>query len=278
MLVADLHLHSSYSDGNLTVSELINKVIEKKLKYFSITDHDTIDGIEAASNYVKDKDIYFIPGVEVSSEIDGLEIHILGYFIDYRNEELKYYLSKFKEERLRRAKQILLNLKKQGIDITIEDVIQFSESKPITRPHIAFALIKKKFVKNYREAFYKYLGDFSSAFEKKSHSKPNVVIELIRRCGGISVLAHPFNLSDGQLKQIILQGIDGIETDHPTCKNSRKKFLHKIAVENSLIETGGSDFHGGLRNDEHNFGKFGMTIDQIQKLYRYRDERRKKWL
>ncbi|MGB9664467.1 MAG: PHP domain-containing protein [Ignavibacteria bacterium] len=263
----DLHLHSNYSDGNYTVAEVIELAIEKGLKIISITDHDTIDGIKEANFYAEAKGIQNIPGVEVSSEIDGQEIHILGYFIDTQNPDLKSYLQKFKEERFNRAERILSKLKKLGVNLKIEEVLQFSESKPITRPHIAFALIKKKIVKSYYEAFQKYLGDFSDAYEKKHHSTPEIVIELIRSCGGLSFLAHPYNLSDGKLIEIIKLGIDGIEIYHPTIKKSRQEFLHKLALQYSLLESGGSDFHGGLRNDYSNFGKFGLYLNQMKTIF-----------
>lgn len=270
----DLHLHSNYSDGKYTVAEVIELAIEKGLKIISITDHDTIDGIQEANLYAETKGIQNIPGVEVSSEIEGQEIHILGYFIDIQNPDLKLYLQKFKEERLDRAERILAKLKKLGVSLTIEEVLQFSESKPITRPHIAFALIKKKIVKSYYEAFQKYLGDFSDAYEKKHHSAPEIVIELIKSCGGLSFLAHPYNLSDGKLLEIIKLGIDGIEVYHPTIKQSRQKFLHKLALQYSLLESGGSDFHGGLRNDYSNFGKFGLYLNQMKMIFDKTNQKR----
>ncbi len=263
----DLHLHSNYSDGRYSVAEVIELAIKKGLKIISITDHDTIDGIQEANVYAEAKGIQNIPGVEVSSEIEGQEIHILGYFIDTQNPDLKLYLQKFKEERLYRAERILSKLKKLGVNITLDEVLQFSESKPITRPHIAFALIKKKIVKTYYEAFQKYLGDFSDAYEKKHHSSPKVVIDLIKSCGGIAFLAHPYNLSDGKLIDIIKSGIDGIEIYHPTIKKSRQDFLHKLALQYSLLESGGSDFHGGLRNDYSNFGKFGLYLNQMTMIF-----------
>lgn len=269
----DLHLHSNFSDGRYTVEEVISKAKSKGIKVISITDHDTIDGVELANTVAAQYGIENITGVEVSSEIDGQEIHILGYFIDIHNSDLKFYLNQFKIERLERAKRILSKLKKIGINLTIEEVIQFSESKPITRPHIAFALIKKKIVSSYYEAFQKYLGDYSQAYEKKHHSSPETVIELIRSCGGLSFLAHPYNLSDGQLMQIIKHGIDGIETNHPTIKKNRKNFLHKLAVEHSLLESGGSDFHGGHRNDYSNFGKFGLYLNEMSRILEYKNKR-----
>jgi predicted metal-dependent phosphoesterase TrpH len=263
----DLHLHSNYSDGRYKIEEVIDKAITKQLKVIAITDHDTIDGVEEANSIAQSKGIQNIPGVEVSSEIDGLEIHILGYFIDIHNSDLKYYLQQFKLERLERAERILSNLKKLGVNLSIEEVLQFSESKPITRPHIAFALMKKKIVSSYYEAFQKYLGDYSKAYEKKHHSSPEKVIELLKSCGGLSFLAHPYNLSDGQLREIIKIGIDGIEVYHPTIKNTRQKFLHNLCLEYSLLESGGSDFHGGLRNDYSNFGKFGLYLSQMEKIF-----------
>lgn len=273
---ADLHLHSNYSDGKYSIEQVIEKAVSKGLKIISITDHDTIDGINTAITVAHKNGIQNIPGVEVSSEIEGQEIHILGYFIDINNSDLKFYLHEFKKERLNRAERILSNLKKLGVELTIEEVLQFSESKPITRPHIAFALIKKKIVSSYYEAFQKYLGDNSTAYEKKHHSSPGFVIDLIHSCNGLAFLAHPYNLSDGKLKEIIKSRIDGIEIYHPTIKKSRQKFLYKICIEHSLLESGGSDFHGGLRDDYSNFGKFGLYLSQMEKIFEYTNLKRGK--
>ncbi|MCX8056453.1 MAG: PHP domain-containing protein [Ignavibacteria bacterium] len=271
---ADLHLHSNFSDGRYSVEEVVEKAIKKNLKVISITDHDTIEGVELANEVCEKYGITNIPGVEVSSEIGGKEIHILGYFIDIKNSDLKFYLQQFKLERLERAERILSNLKKLGVNLTIEEVMQFSESKPITRPHIAFALIKKKIVSSYYEAFEKYLGDYSKAYEKKNHSSKEIVIELIHSCGGLAFLAHPYNLSDGELTEIIKSKIDGIEIYHPTIKHSRQLYLHKLCVANSLLESGGSDFHGGHRNDYSNFGKFGLDLPQLNKILNHNKVRK----
>lgn len=270
----DLHIHSSFSDGKYSIEKVIQLAADKNLKIISITDHDTIDGVELANQISEKYGIKNISGVEVSSEIDGQEIHILGYFIDINNPDLKYYLQQFKTERLNRAERILSNLKKLGVHLTIEEVLQFSESKPITRPHIAFAMIKKKIVSSYYEAFQKYLGDNSKAYEKKMHSSPKVVVDLIHSCGGIAFLAHPYNLSDGKLQDIIKSGIDGIEIFHPTIKKSRQEFLHKICIANSLLESGGSDFHGGLRDDYSNFGKFGLYLNQMERIFEHTNLKR----
>lgn len=272
-IIADLHIHSNYSDGKHSISEIIQKAIQKKLSIISITDHDTIDGVKEAIKIGASKGVTVIPGVEVSSEIEEQEVHILGYFIDIDNNDLKYYLAEFKKERQERAERILKNLQSMGIDLTIDDVLQFSESKPITRPHIAAALIDKKIVGSYYEAFYKFLGDYSSTYEKKKHASIEVVIDLIKSCGGISILAHPYNLSDGKISKIIRSGIDGIETEHPTIKKIFKEYLRKLIIANSLIETGGSDFHGGLRKDDANFGKFGLSLEQVEKLFKLNKSR-----
>jgi len=273
-IVADLHIHSNYSDGSHSIDCIIKKAIQKKLNVISLTDHDTIDGVDEAIKIGTANGITVISGVEISSEIEDQEIHILGYFIDIKSDDLRFYLSQFKKERQERAERILKNLKAQGVDLTIEDVLQFSESKPITRPHIAAALIKKRIVGSYYEAFYKFLGDYSSAYEKKKHSSLNVVIELIKSCGGIPVLAHPYNLSDGKLNQIINSGIMGIEIEHPTIKRNLKTHLKKLMISNSLIETGGSDFHGGLRKDDTNFGKFGLSNEQVKNLFNFIQKRK----
>lgn len=252
----DLHTHTTFSDGTFTPKELLDLAKEKQISALSITDHDTIDGIQEAINYGNKIGIEVIPGLEISTDVNGEEVHLLGYFIDYKDKELKKYLKFFKDERLERGKRIIKKLNALGMKISISDVQKISKNSAMCRPHIAKAMVQKNLVKNFHLAFHKYIGDHAPASERKIHIAPRSAIKIINDAGGLAVLAHPSNLNEEVITSLIDSGIDGIEVIHPSLKKYRQKFFRGIVNQYCLLETGGSDYHGGLRNDDANFGKF----------------------
>lgn len=265
-LKADLHTHTTYSDGVLSPFELLDLAKAKGISIISITDHDTVEGIEGAIDYGKNLGIEVIPGVEISSDIDGSEVHFLGYFIDYTNKELNKYLKFFRDERFERAKRIIKKLNKLGISITIDDVLSISKNSPVCRPHIAKALLEKGYVKLFNQAFQKYIGDNAPAFEKKIYVAPQSALKIINDAGGLTFIAHPGFMQEDKLKKIIQLGVDGIEVVHSSHKPFQQKFYKGIVDEYCLLESGGSDFHGGMRNDDDNFGKFVVSSRVVKSI------------
>ncbi len=242
---ADLHIHTTYSDGAYSPLEIVDKAYKAGLNIISITDHDSLDGIKEATIYAKGKGIEVIPGLELSTDIDEKEIHLLAYFIDYENEELLKYLKFFREERFFRAKRIIKKLRHLGISITIDDVLYRAKNSAIGRPHIANALVDLGYVKNYMEAFEKFLGDNCPAYERKIHISPTSALKLISEAGGLSFIAHPGFMNESILLNIIKAGVDGIEVIHPSHNENQINFYRGIVNQYCLLETGGSDFHGG---------------------------------
>ena len=263
---ADLHTHTTYSDGALPPKLLLDLAHSRQISFIGITDHDTVAGIDEAIKYGKKIGIEVIPGVEISTDIEGTEIHILGYFIDYKDKELNNVLKFFRDERIERAKRIIKKLNKLNIEITLEDVHEFSQNAPICRPHIAKALFKKGYIKNYMQAFQKYIGDDGPAFERKIHVSPQSAIKIINDAGGLSFIAHPGNMKDTILKNLINLGIDGIEVIHSSHKKYLQKYYTDIVNQYCLLASGGSDFHGGFRNDETNMGKYYITETFLSNL------------
>ncbi len=184
----DLHIHTKFSDGFHSPIEIINFVAKKKISIISITDHDTIDGINGTISVGLNYGIEVIPGVELSSEIDEREIHILGYFIDINNSELKNKLKFFREERTKRAEKIVHNLNDAGLKISFSDIESESKNSVIGRPHIAQALLNKGYVSNLYEAFNKYLGNDSATYEKKTFLSISEAVKLIHNSGGLAFL------------------------------------------------------------------------------------------
>ncbi len=263
---ADLHTHTLHSDGTCSPEELIRKAKDSGLDIISITDHDNIKGIKEATIYGKELGIEVVPGVEISSEISNREIHILGYFFDPENQELEGYLNFFREERIKRAGRIVNKLRNLGFEIHLEDVLEKAKNSSVGRPHIAQVMLEKKITNSYFEAFNKYIGNGSPAHEKKVYLSPQSAFRIITDAGGLSFLAHPGNIPENLLKEIIDLGVDGIEVIHPSHSKLQEKFYRGIVNSYFLLECGGSDYHGGKREDDSNFGKYYTNTTSIEAM------------
>jgi 3',5'-nucleoside bisphosphate phosphatase len=265
-LKIDLHTHTNYSDGIFTPAELVEKAYKRGLDIISITDHDSINGIKEAVECAKDLGIEIIPGMEISTDVDDKEIHLLAYFIDTENEELLKYLSFFRDERMHRAKRMVQKLKNLGMKITMDDVIDHAQNCAIGRPHIAYTMIELGLIKNYNEAFEKYIGDYGPAFERKIHVSSQSALKLISDAGGLSFIAHPGYMKENLLLNLIKAGIDGIECTHPSHSENQVQFYRGIVNQYCLLESGGSDFHGGKKMDEETLGKFTLGQNQFEAM------------
>jgi len=252
----DLHMHTFHSDGYHSPEKLIEKAKSQGIKILSITDHDSVNGIGKATEYAAKYGIEVIPGVEISTDIRDTEVHILGYFVDPNNKDLEHYLHFFREERLKRAIRMVNKLNILGLDISIDDVLVFAKDSAVGRPHVAQALLAKGQVKSFFEAFYKYIGNHAPAYERKVHLSPQSAFKIINDAGGLSFIAHPGNMPEILIKELIDAGVDGIEVIHPSHSPEQVKFYRGIVIEYFLLESGGSDFHGGKREDDENLGKY----------------------
>lgn len=262
----DLHMHTYYSDGQYSPDELMMKVKEAEIDIVSITDHDTVDGISEAIESGKKYGIEVIPGLEISSDIRDREVHILAYFFDQNNKELEDYLKFFRAERIKRAIRIIDKLNALNLPLELEDVMTIARNSAVGRPHIAKALFQKGLVSNYFEAFSKYIGNGCPAYERKVHVSPRSAFKIISDAGGLSFLAHPGNLPDTIMVELIEAGLDGIEVLHPSHLPYQIKHYRGIVNEFFLLESGGSDFHGGERNDYANLGKYSVSYSKIEAM------------
>ena len=264
----DLHTHTNSSDGYYLAEELVMKAKEKGIEILSITDHDSTNSISKAIDVGRDLGIEIIPGVEISSDLRGAEVHILGYFIDINNKELEHYLRFFRDERLRRAANIIGKLNNLGLEITLNDVLTQAKNSAIGRPHIAQAMVERNLVNSYFEAFNKYIKNGGPAYEKKVHLSPQSAFKIISDAGGLSFIAHPGKMPEGIIKELIEAGADGIEVIHPSHDNNLVRFYRGIVNEYFLLESGGSDFHGGKREDDKNFGKYYSSSSVVEAMRR----------
>ena len=267
-LKADLHLHTFYSDGKLSPEELIQRAKLSGLDALSITDHDSVEGVEEAMHYGRINDIEIIPGVELSSEYKGQEVHVLGYFMDYKEPRFLHYLASFREKRLKRAEKMVERLNSMNIKITIDDVLSKARGNAaIGRPHIAFALMAANVVSNYNEAFFKYLGDNKTAYVKKPNISTSEAVKLISDTGGLSFVAHPGKtIRDNLIIELIEQGVDGIEIIHPSHTRDDIAYFLDITGQYFLLESGGSDFHGGRMNDDLILGNYYIPVSKVNAM------------
>ncbi|MGD8305805.1 MAG: PHP domain-containing protein [Ignavibacteria bacterium] len=262
----DLHSHTNYSDGFYTPGELLERAKKVGIDILSITDHDSVNAIAEANVIGRKLGIEIVPGVEISSDLRGAEVHILGYFININNKDLEHYLEFFREERILRASRIISKLNNLGISLTLDDVLKIAKNSAVGRPHIAQAMVEKKQVESYFEAFNKYIKNGGPAYEKKVHLSPQSAFKIISDAGGLSFIAHPANMPQNLIKELIEAGADGIEVIHPSHNNELVRFYRGIVNEYYLLESGGSDFHGGKRNDDDKFGNFYTSIRAVEAM------------
>lgn len=255
MQAIDLHVHSTHSDGTCTTKELVDLAIYKNLKTIALTDHDTTEGLEEIMAYAKDKNIEIVPGIELSTEYFGKDIHILGLYINPYNPKFREHLVAFQESRVNRNRKMCEKLAEQGIEITYEELMERFKGAVVTRAHYARFLFDKGYVKSMKEAFERYVGDHCKAFVPREKITPAQAVSLILEAGGIPVLAHPilYRLSDANLDKLVAElkeaGLMGIEAVYSTYAPSEERYVKRLAAKYDLLITGGSDFHGTNKKD-----------------------------
>ncbi|HEY6953045.1 MAG TPA: PHP domain-containing protein, partial [Bacteroidota bacterium] len=233
----------------------------------SITDHDNIGALDEAVEYGKSVGVEVIPGLELSAAMGEKDVHILAYFIDCKNQNLLDYLSFFRYERVKRAERIVEKLNKINIPIKFESVQEQAGVGSLGRPHIASVLMDEGFIDSYHEAFAKYIGVGGPAYEKKFQLSPEEAIRLIASSGGLSFLAHPGKYtSELELAQLIKSGLDGIEVVHPSHNEARQEHYRGVVSQYFLLESGGSDYHGGKKNDDAVFGAFWVPMQIVDAM------------
>lgn len=251
-VVLDLHAHTTYSDGTYTPHELIAHAREKECEYISITDHDNYDHIDHIGN-IPDGIVY-VPGVEISAEFKGT-LHILGYDFDPQHPELKDTLQTLQEARYNRNVKMLEKMADQGFHITMEELHEESKGGMVGRPHFANLMLAKGYVKNYQEAFDKYLAKGQPLYMDKQRLEPKEAIRLILAAGGIPVLAHPYQtkLEGRELEDLVAKlasyGLRGIEAYYSHHSKEQVKEYLSYAKKYGLLVTAGSDFHGANKAD-----------------------------
>jgi len=275
----DLHTHTTCSDGTDRPRDLVNKAIVQGLEVLGISDHDTTSGWEEATQALRGS-LKLALGAEISClTTDGVSVHMLGMLFDQNHKEMQTVLEETRDGRLPRMRKMIEKMRAEGMDISIEDV---EKAMPVGatmgRPHLADALVAKKIVKSRDEAFVDLLHNDSRFYVSHAAPTPVEAIALIRRAGGVAVIAHPFASHRGQILKpddfadLLAAGLNGIEVDHRDQNPDERAMLRAIAQELDLVVTGSSDYHGtgkmNLLAENH------TSREQWQKLESQADARR----
>jgi predicted metal-dependent phosphoesterase TrpH len=265
---ADLHIHSTASDGRLTPAEVVREAAKRGLSFIALTDHDTVDGIAPAKAAAKSfPQLKVIPGVEISTDIPEGEVHVLGYFIDYTDAELEASLDRFRNSRVKRAQGMVAKLENLGIHIDWQRVQQIAGGTTIGRPHIAQAMMEKGYIDSFKQAFTDYLGRDRPAYVEREKMTPAEAVALIVKAKGLAVLAHPLTVNQPEAITIELKaaGLAGIEAYYDGYTAEEVNRLVELADKYNLIATGGSDYHG-LDTNETAIGGTDLPLESVERL------------
>ena len=265
----DLHLHTTASDGTRTPTELVKLLAERGLRLVAITDHDSLEGIaEAKRELANHPEITLIPGMELSADIEENEVHILGYHLDENNPELHEVLVRFRVGREGRGERMVEKLKEMGFAITWERVVELAQGGAIARPHVARAMLEKGYISEMKEAFDLYIGRGGPAYVQREKMTPEESVDLIRRFGGVPVLAHPTFTKDpeGLVASLVPRGLAGIEVYYKDYNQETVGSLLEISQRHGLLALGGSDYHANEEEGEVEPGLVGPPMENGQRL------------
>ena len=283
MFEVDLHLHTTYSDGTLDPAELVDLCVSRGLSVIAISDHDSTEGLpEALAAARSHPHLTVIPAIELSTDIPGAEIHILGYYVDYEDQALQKVLREFRQGREERGQRMVEKLNALGLNISWDRVREISDGGAIGRPHIAQALVEAGHVEFPKEAFDRYLGRNGPAYVGRNKLTPLDAINLLIGNGALPVMAHPTyseTKSDRSgvptLRQTIADlkrgGLVGMEVFYGDYTPDQVSYLHGIATELDLVPCGGSDYHASGNPGEPQPGTVGppmSTVEQLAKIKR----------
>lgn len=265
-MFADLHLHTRFSDGTYTPLELTLRAKEHGLAAVALTDHDTVEGCAPMALACEGEGIEFIPGAELTAEVDGNELHLIGYLMDTTNRRLLLETAEFQRVRKERIREMVSRLNNLGIPLEADAVFALANCQSPGRPHVGRALVQGGFCATVDEAFERFLKKHRPAWAPKLKISARNAIELIHHAGGVAVMAHPgLNRSDDAIPQMVADGLDGLECYHS--KHSASTSLHyvQMAQELGLLVTGGSDCHG-MSKGKPLIGSVKLPYEHVQQL------------
>ncbi len=272
----DLHVHSNISDGTMSPADVVKLAAKSGLSAIALTDHDTVDGIEEALAAGEKYGVEIIPGIEISADYKGGDLHILGFDIDYRDKNFAGKIKVCRDSRHERNLKMTEKIRQQGFDITWEMILERFGDNSITRAHFAKYLLDEGYVESKEEAFAKYLNPGCPCYVPREKVTPEQAVKMIIDAKGHPVLAHPmlYKLTHERVESVIVMlmsyGLQGIEAVYSLNSLEDDEFLRKLAKRHGLYITGGSDFHGAIKPDIQigkGRGNLKMTKDMCPMLF-----------
>ena len=267
--LVDLHLHTTASDGRLSPTELVRLLAKQGLKQVAISDHDSTEGLAEAFRAAEEfPDLRIIPAIELSTDIPGDEVHMLGYFLRYEDDQLQETLRQFRLGRLERGRLIVEKLATLGVHIEWERVQEIAGDGSVGRPHIALAMVEKGYCKEPREAFPEYLGRNGLAYVERPKMTPQEAVDMLIQHGAVPVLAHPAYLVDmeARLEELKDTGLAGMEVYYAQYQPDTVQHLAQLAARYGLIPCGGSDYHALGNSGEPLPGTLGPPLETVERL------------
>lgn len=266
MSFADLHLHTHFSDGTFSPEEVVARGQRSGFAALALTDHDTVEGCPRMAAACEAAQIEFIPGAELTAELNDIELHILGYFLDTQNQKLLSELARFQVVRQDRIREMVARLNEINVPLRAEEVFALANCAAPGRPHVARALVKGGHCANHDEAFERFLKKNRPAWVPKAKMSALEAVELIHQAGGLAVMAHPgLNRTDDIIPNLVEAGLDGIECFHTKHSTSASERYLIIADKHKLLVTGGSDCHG-LSKGRPLIGTIKLPYEHVEKL------------
>ena len=265
-MFTDLHLHTTFSDGTYSPEQLAAEAKRFGLVAVALTDHDTVEGCERMRAACDAATIEFIPATELTCEVAGVELHMLGYFLDVTNPKLLTQMVRFQEGRHERIREIVARLQKMDVPLDEEEVFALANCKSPGRPHVARALIRRKVCNSVDEAFERFLKKNRPAWVPKEKISAREALELIHHAGGLAVVAHPgLARTEEVLPELIEAGVDGIECFHTKHSPSASEYYVSLAEQHNLVVTGGSDCHG-MNKGKPLIGSIKLPYEYVRQL------------
>lgn len=262
----DLHTHTTASDGLLPPERLLRLAKDAGVGILAVADHDTTDAVDTAAAEGRRLGVEVIPAVEINTDVDTTEVHVLGYYIDHRQPWFQEFLTRLRDGRVKRAARMVEKLNALGISITFERVRAIAGGA-VGRPHVARALIEAGVVKSTEEAFEKYIGRNGPAYIERMKVTPQEAVQIILKAGGIPVLAHPgWGVREEMIPPLVQGGLEGLEVYYPDHTPAMVTRFLEIAAQLHLLVTGGTDFHGGDLATRVGVGSQYVPVEAVERL------------
>lgn len=267
-MMIDLHTHTTASDGLDTPAELVHNARQQGISVLSVTDHDTVDGLATTSAAADEAKMTLVPGVELSTTVDGGEVHILGYFVDQHDADFRARLDELASSRMRRIERMIQRIQELGYPVDGDAILAQADEGSIGRPHVARALMAIGAVESVNEAFERFLKSGRPGFVPREPFEPEEAVELLVEHGAIPVLAHPFTTKniEGTLRRLVPVGLKGFETYYAEYIPEQHADLRAYADAWGLIPTGGSDYHGAGFREGRNLGTAPVPFEVWERL------------